>query len=92
MGIKAQLVKPRIATTKDSNFSKSLHNILNEQFNPDRPNKREWLDRFHIIDYDHAHRLVFEYIEAFYNTVRIHSHCNYMSLDQFEKLYMKVAA
>lgn len=198
MGIKAQWVKPWIATTKDSDFSKSLHNILNEQFNPDRPNavwctdityiwtrdgfvyltsimdlysrkiiawtlsetmevscvidtvkqaisrrntvkplilhsdrgsqyvskayrdvterfqlsyshkgypydnaciesfhaliKREWLDRFHINDYDHAHRLVFEYIEAFYNTVRIHSHCNYMSPDQFEKLYKKVAA
>ena len=54
--------------------------------------KREWLDRFRIEDYHHAYRLVFEYIEAFYNTVRIHSHCNYMSPDQFEKLYAKVAA
>ena len=37
--------------------------------------KREWLNRFKIRDYDHAYMLVFEYIEAFYNTVRIHSHC-----------------
>ena len=52
--------------------------------------KREWLNRFNILDYDHAYRLVFEYIETFYNTVRIHSHCNYMSPDNFEELYRKV--
>ena len=198
MGIRAQWVKPWIATTVDSDFSNQLHNILNEQFNPDRPNavwctdityiwtyegfvyltsimdlysrkiiawtlsdnmevscvietinkakarrntdqplilhsdrgsqyvsnayreatekfqlsyshkgypydnaciesfhsliKREWLNRFKIRDYDHAHSLVFEYIEAFYNTVRIHSHCDYMSPDQFEQLYNKVKA
>ena len=198
MGIRAQWTKPWIVTTKDSDFSKELHNILNEQFNPSRPNavwcsdityiwtfdgfvyltsimdlysrkiiawtlsktmevscvietvlkaksrrntdkplilhsdrgsqyvsrayrevtqkfqlsyshkgfpydnaciesfhsliKREWLGRFKIQDYNHAYRLVFEYIEAFYNTVRIHSHCNYMSPDQFEKLYKSVAA
>ena len=38
MGIRAQWSKPWIATTKDSDFSKELHNILDEQFNPDRPN------------------------------------------------------
>lgn len=198
MGIKAQWIKPWTTTTKDSDFSTELHNILDEQFNPDRPNavwctdityiwtldgfvyltsvmdlyarkiiawtlssmmevscvidtinkakarrntslpliihsdrgsqyvskayreatekmersyshkgypydnaciesfhsliKREWLNRFKIYNYDQAYRLVFEYIEAFYNTVRIHSHCNYMSPDQFEKLYEKVAA
>ena len=198
MGIRAQWSKPWIATTKDSDFSKELHNVLKEQFNPDRPNavwctdityiwtcdgfayltsimdlfsrkiiawtlsdnmevscvldtvnkakarrntdqplilhsdrgsqyvsqayreatekfqlsyshkgypydnaciesfhsliKREWLDRFRIEDHHHAYRLVFEYIETFYNTVRIHSHCDYMSPDQFERLYAKVAA
>ena len=196
MGIKAQWVKPWIATTIDSDFSKELHNILDEQFNPDRPNavwctdityiythegfafltsvmdlysrkiiawalaptleakyvveainlakarrktdqplvlhsdrgvqyvsqayrdatekfqlsyshkgypydnaciesfhaliKREWLNRFRIETHEQAHRLVFEYIEAFYNTVRIHSHCDYISPDQFERLYQKV--
>ena len=30
--------------------------------------KREWLNRFKIFDFNHAYRLVFEYIEAFYNT------------------------
>ena len=54
--------------------------------------KREWLNRFQIQDYAHAYRLVFEYIETFYNTVRIHSHCDYMSPDDFEKLYEKVAS
>ena len=49
--------------------------------------KREWLNRFRILDYEQARRLVFEYIESFYNTVRIHSHCNYISPNQFEQLY-----
>jgi len=40
--------------------------------------KREWINRFKILDYNYTYRLVFEYIEAFYNTVRIHSHCDYM--------------
>jgi transposase InsO family protein len=197
MGIRAQWVKPWTTTTRDSDFSKELHNILNEQFNPDRPNavwctdityiwtrdgfvyltsimdlyarkiiawtlsdnmevscvintinkakerrntdlpliihsdrgsqyvskayrnatekyqlsyshtgypydnaciesfhsliKREWLNRFAIADYNQAYRLVFEYIETFYNTVRSHSHCDYMSPNDFEKLYMYVA-
>ena len=196
MGIKAQWIKPWTTTTRDSDLSNELHNILNEQFNPDRPNavwctdityiwtqngfvylncvmdlfarkiiawtladtmevstvietinkakacretdlpliihsdrgsqyvsnawreatekmqrsyshsgypydnaciesfhsliKREWLNRFTIYNYDHAYKLVFEYIEAFYNTVRIHSHCDYMSPDEFEKLYERV--
>lgn len=198
MGIKAQWVRPWTTTTRDSDFSSELHNILDEQFNPERPNavwctdityiwthdcfvyltsimdlytrkiiawtlsdtmevscvidtirkakahrstdlpliihsdrdsqyvsqmyrnatvgmqrsyshtgypydnacigafhsliKREWLNRFQILDYDHAYRLVFEYIETFYNTVRIHSHCDYMSPNDFEKLYEKVAS
>ena len=193
MGIRTQWSKPWIATTKDSDFSSELHNILNEQFNPERPNavwctdityiwtndgfvylncvmdlfarkiiawtlsdtmevstviktiekakairntdlpliihtdrgsqyvsqawreatqnmqrsyshkgypydnaciesfhsliKREWLNRFNIKNYRHAYNLIFEYIETFYNTVRIHSHCDYMYPDEFEKLY-----
>lgn len=193
MGIRAQWAKPWIATTKDSDFSSELHNILNEQFNSERPNaiwctdityiwtqngfvylncvmdlfarkiiawtlsetmevsnvidtiekakairntdlpliihtdrgsqyvsqawreatknmqrnyshkgypydnaciesfhsliKREWLNRFNIKNYRHAYNLIFEYIETFYNTIRIHSHCDYMSPDEFEKLY-----
>lgn len=197
MGIRAQWTRPWTTTTRDSDFSKELHNILNEQFNPDRPNavwctdityiwtqdgfvyltsimdlyarkiiawtlsdnievscvlntinkakerrntelplilhsdrgsqyvsrayrkatrqfqlsysqtgypydnaciesfhsliKREWLNRFTISGYNQAYRLIFEYIEAFYNTVRIHSHNNYMSPDEFENLYMHVS-
>lgn len=52
--------------------------------------KREWLNRFKIKGYEHAYTLIFEYIEAFYNTVRIHSHCNYMAPNQFEKLYENI--
>lgn len=52
--------------------------------------KREWLNRFNIQNQKHAYRLVFEYIETFYNTVRIHSHCDYMSPNEFEALYERV--
>ena len=196
MGIRAQWIKPWTTTTRDSDFSNELHNVLDEQFNPERPNavwctdityiwthdgfvylncvidlyarkivawtladtmevstvietinkaktcrttdmpliihsdrgsqyvsnawreatekmqrsyshsgypydnaciesfhsliKREWLNRFNIINFKHAYRLVFEYIETFYNTVRIHSHCDYMSPNDFEKLYERV--
>lgn len=49
--------------------------------------KREWLNRFKIQNYRQAYLLVFEYIQTFYNTVRIHSHCHYMSPNDYEKLY-----
>ena len=52
--------------------------------------KREWLNRFKIRDFAHAYRLVFEYLEAFYNTKRIHSHCDYMSPNDYEELYRRV--
>ncbi|MFR1834486.1 MAG: IS3 family transposase [Lachnospiraceae bacterium] len=45
------------------------------------------MNRFKIRDYKQAYRLVFEYLEAFYNTKRIHSHCDYMSPDEFERVY-----
>ncbi|WP_249298476.1 IS3 family transposase, partial [Jutongia huaianensis] len=34
MGIKAQWIRPWTVTTKDSDFSNELQNILDEQFNP----------------------------------------------------------
>lgn len=51
--------------------------------------KREWLHRQTIQNYAHARRLVFEYIEAFYNTVRSHSHCSYLSPMQWEAEYYR---
>ena len=198
MGIRAQWVKPWTITTRDSDFSIRLRNILDEQFNPDRPNavwctdityiwtregfvyltsvmdlyarkiiswtlsttmevscvvdtvnkakatrntdnplilhsdrgsqyvsesyrkvtagmqlsyskigypydnacieafhsliKREWLNRFTISDYGQAYRLVFEYIETFYNTVRIHSHDDYLSPNDYEQIYQKAVS
>ena len=38
MGIRAQWTKPWTTTTRDSDFSKDLRNVLNEKFNPERPN------------------------------------------------------
>jgi len=49
--------------------------------------KREWINRFKIFNYTHAYKLVFEYIETFYNTVRIHSHCGYLSPEEYEEQY-----
>lgn len=49
--------------------------------------KREWLNRFQIRNIEHAHRLVFEYIDMFYNTRRIHSHCGYLSPFAYENQY-----
>ena len=41
MGIKEQWIKPWTITTKDFDFSSELKNILDEQFNPERP-RRYW--------------------------------------------------
>ena len=61
----------------DNACIESFHSII----------KREWLNRFKIRDYKQAYQLIFEYLEAFYNTKRIHSHCNYMSPNEFERVY-----
>lgn len=62
-------------TPWDNACIESFHSII----------KREWLDRKVIFDYDHAYELCFEYVETYYNTVRIHSHCNYESPNEYEK-------
>jgi len=49
--------------------------------------KREWLYRFKIKNYEHAYKLVFEYIDTFYNTVRSHSYCGYLSPMEYENYY-----
>ena len=51
--------------------------------------KREWINRFKIFNYTHAYKLIFEYIETFYNTVRIHSHCGYLSPNEYEEQYLE---
>ena len=48
-------------------------------------NKREWLNSYRIMNYGQVYHLIFEYIEGFYNTTRIHSHCNYLSPMQYEQ-------
>ena len=63
----------------DNACIESFHSVL----------KKEWLNRFRIIDCDHAYRLVFEYINTFYNTVRLHSHCKYKSPQEYEEEHLK---
>lgn len=49
--------------------------------------KREWLNRFYIKDIEHARSLIFEYIDMFYNTRRIHSHCDYLTPLAYENQF-----
>lgn len=51
--------------------------------------KREWIYRFKILNYSHAYKVVFEYIETFYNTVRSHSYCGYLSPAEYEQEYLQ---
>lgn len=51
--------------------------------------KREWLNQYRIQNYGEAYKLCFEYIETFYNTVRIHSHCKYHSPNEYEYMWKK---
>lgn len=62
----------------DNACIESFHSII----------KREWINRFRIVDYEHAYRLIFEYINTFYNSVRIHSHCGHKSPQEYEKEYL----
>jgi transposase InsO family protein len=54
--------------------------------------KREWINFYRIMNYNEAYKIVFEYIEGFYNTVRIHSHCDYCSPDEHERKYVLALA
>ena len=45
------------------------------------------MNRFKIKNYEHAYKLVFESIERFYNTVRIHSQCGHLTPNEHEKIY-----
>lgn len=49
--------------------------------------KREWLQFYRLKNYEEARAAIFEYIEGFYNTNRIHSWCGYMSPNEYEKAY-----
>ena len=44
---------------------------------------------YNVLINTHAHKLIFEYIETFYNTVRIHSHCGYLSPNEYEEQYLE---
>ncbi len=62
------------ATPWDNACIESFHALI----------KREWLNRFVIKNLKHGHELIFEYIEAFYNTIRIHGYCGMKSPFDFE--------
>ena len=62
----------------DNAFIESFHSII----------KREWLNRFKIRDYKQSYRLIFEYLEAFYNTkefTAIAALCHQMNSNEYMK-------
>ncbi len=59
----------RVTATMQRSYSKKAYpwdNACIESFHS--LIKKEWLNRFKIRDYEYAYRLVFGYLEAFYNT------------------------
>lgn len=52
LGIKAQYIKPYTVTTKDSNFSVKLKNILDEKFSPEAPDTVWCTDITYIWTYE----------------------------------------
>ena len=46
--------------------------------------KKEWLYQFDIHSLEEAQRVIFEYIEGFYNNLRIHSSLGFLSPISFE--------
>ena len=54
--------------------------------------KQEWTNHAVLPDLAAARHCVFEYIEAFYNSQRIHKTLNYMSPNQFEAEHTPVVA
>lgn len=47
--------------------------------------KKEWLYHKKLYNYEDAYREIYNYIEGFYNPIRIHSSIGYVSPDTFEK-------
>ena len=47
--------------------------------------KKECLYQKKLYNYDDAYRAIYDYIEEFYNPIRIHSSLGYLSPDEFEK-------
>ena len=52
--------------------------------------KKECLYQQKIYTYEQAFRLIYDYIEGFYNPIRIHSSIGYLSPNEFEKKLEKV--
>lgn len=63
----------RKGTPYDNACIESFHSLI----------KREWLNDKVLVNFNQAYIAIFEYIETFYNTVRIHSHCSYISPEEY---------
>jgi len=49
--------------------------------------KTEYTNNFCFQSREEATRIIFDYIEIFYNKKRLHSHLGYMSPDDYEKTW-----
>lgn len=54
--------------------------------------KTECIYHVDIADLDHSERVIFEYIEGFYNNQRLHQTNGYLSPVEFERLFIKKCA
>ena len=81
MGIRAQCSKPWTITTKDSDFSTELENILDEQFHPDRPNAV--LDNRRICLSDQYYGFIFQKDHCLYTFRNIGGICYCQDINDF---------
>mgnify|MGYP003603099468 FL=1 len=49
--------------------------------------KKEWIYTMKLKDFEESRKVIFEYIESWYNRKRIHSKLGYLSPIEFEKKY-----
>lgn len=60
----------------ENSWQESFHGLL----------KREYLYQKKLYTYEDAYRVIYDYIEGFYNPIRMHSALNYLSPIDFEKI------
>ena len=78
MGIKAHYIRPCTITTKDSDFSSKLKNILNRNFNPEKRIQPVQLNLFGLLVFVHSRIL---HLRPFLDSTRLlYPNCSYLRI------------
>ena len=80
-----QLLKQHGVTASMSGKGNCFDNAVAESFFHSL--KTEWIYQQRYENPDQAKKSIFQYIELFYNNQRLHSHCGYLSPNEFEKQF-----